>query len=83
GAVAERIALFPEVESVRLVSGDYDLSIVVRGPTMKEVASFIAEKIATLEQVRGTVTHFELRRFKEHGEPFFEREKRKRLPVSA
>lgn len=82
-AIARRIAQFPEVRSVQLVSGDYDLSVVVRGPSMKEVAAFIADKIATLEQVRGTVTHFTLKRFKENGELFFDAEKGKRLPVSA
>ncbi len=82
-AIARRIAQFPEVRSVQLVSGDYDLSVVVRGPSMKEVAAFIADKIATLEQVRGTVTHFTLKRFKENGELLFDAEKGKRLPVSA
>src|SRR4030066_1385388 len=57
-AIAERIAKFPEVRSVRLISGDHDLSLTVRGRSMKEVAFFVAEKIATLEQVQGTVTHF-------------------------
>ncbi len=82
-AIAKRIAQFPEVRSVQLVSGDYDLSVVVGGPSMKEVAAFTADKIATLEQVRGTVTHLTLKRFKEHGELFFDAEKGKRLPVSA
>ncbi|MEM3087324.1 MAG: Lrp/AsnC family transcriptional regulator [Halobacteria archaeon] len=82
-AIAKRIAQFPEVRSLQLVSGDYDLSVVVRGPSMKEVAAFIADKIATLEQVRGTVTHFTLKRFKENGELLFDAEKGKRLPVSA
>lgn len=82
-AIARRIAQFPEVRSVRLVSGDYDLLVMVRGPSMKEVAAFVADKIATLEQVRGTVTHFTLKRFKEHGELFFDAERGKRLPVSA
>jgi DNA-binding Lrp family transcriptional regulator len=82
-SVAERISKFPEVRSVRLVSGEYDLSVVVKGKSMKEVAYFIAEKIATLEQVRNTTTHFTLKMYKENGDILHEGEKSKRLPVSA
>lgn len=81
-AIAERLARFDEVRSVRLISGDHDLSLTVRGKSMKEVAFFVAEKIATLEQVQGTVTHFVLRTFKEDGDILFEREQSERLPVS-
>lgn len=80
--IAERIAGFPEVQSVRLISGDYDLSIVVKGKTMKEVAYFVAEKIATLEQVRDTVTHFLLKIYKENGDIFYEKEVDRRLLVT-
>lgn len=81
-AIAERIAKFPEVRSVRLISGDHDLSLTVRGKSMKEVAFFVAEKIATLEQVQGTVTHFVLRTYKEDGDVLFEKERPERLAVS-
>ncbi len=81
-AIAERIAKFPEVRSVRLISGDHDLSLTVRGKSMKEVAFFVAEKIAPLEQVQGTVTHFVLRTYKEDGEMLFEKERSERLVVS-
>ncbi|MCZ7399621.1 MAG: Lrp/AsnC family transcriptional regulator [Candidatus Methanoperedens sp.] len=81
-AIAERIAKFPEVRSVRLISGDHDLSLTVRGKSMKEVAFFVAEKIATLEQVQGTVTHFVLRTYKEDGDVLFEKERSERLAVS-
>jgi len=81
-AIAERIAKFPEVRSVRLISGGYDLSLTVRGRSMKEVAFFVAEKIATLEQVQGTVTHFVLRTYKEDGDVLFEKERSERLAVS-
>ncbi len=81
-AIAERIAKFPEVRSVRLISGDHDLSLTVRGKSMKEVAFFVAEKIAPLEQVQGTVTHFVLRTYKEDGEILFEKERSERLAVS-
>ncbi len=81
-SIAERIAKFPEVISVRLISGDHDLSLTVRGKSMKDVAFFVAEKIATLEQVTGTVTHFVLRTYKQDGDILFERERSERLPVS-
>lgn len=81
-AIAERLARFPEVRSVRLLSGDHDLSLTVRGKTMKHVAFFVAEKIAPLEQVQGTVTHFVLRTYKEDGDVLFEKERPERLPVS-
>lgn len=81
-SIAERIAKFPEVRSVRLISGDHDLSLTVRGKSMKDVAFFVAEKIATLEQVQGTVTHFVLRTYKEDGDVLFERERGERLAVS-
>jgi len=80
--VAERISKFPEVKSVRLISGEYDLSVLVEGNTMKEVAYFVAEKISSLEQVRNTVTHFLLKTYKENGEIYEEEEKVKRLAVS-
>ena len=81
-AIAERIARFPEVRSVRLISGDHDLSLTVRGKSMKDVAFFVAEKIATLEQVQGTVTHFVLRTYKEDGDVLFEKERSERLAIS-
>jgi len=80
--VAERISRFPEVKSVRLVSGEYDLSVLVEGNTMREVAYFVAEKISSLEQVRNTVTHFLLKSYKENGEIYEEEEKGKRLAVT-
>ncbi len=81
-SIAERIAKFPEVRSVRLISGGHDLSLTVRGRSMKDVAFFVAEKIATLEQVQGTVTHFVLRTYKEDGDVLFEKERSERLAVS-
>jgi DNA-binding Lrp family transcriptional regulator len=81
-AVAERIARFSEVESVRLISGDHDLSVTVRGSSMKEVAYFVAEKIAPLEGVQSTCTHFILKSYKEHGVILTERPKVQRLVVT-
>jgi len=81
-AVAERIARFSEVESVRLISGDHDLSVTVRGRSMKEVAYFVAEKIAPLEGVQSTCTHFILKSYKEHGVILTERPRVQRLVVT-
>jgi DNA-binding Lrp family transcriptional regulator len=82
-AIAERIYQFPEVYSAYLVSGTYDLAIMVKGKTMQEISSFVAEKLAPLEQVQSTVTHFLLKRYKENGETFhLPKEINKRLPIT-
>ena len=80
--IAERIAKFPEVETIRLISGEYDLQILVRESSMKKVSSFVAEKISPLESVRDTVTHFVLKTYKEDGEVFFDKDSNERLSVS-
>ncbi|MEY2880544.1 MAG: hypothetical protein RLZZ15_2924 [Verrucomicrobiota bacterium] len=64
---AERIARFDEVESCYLMSGGYDLLVFVKGPSLQKVASFVSEKLSTIEGVRGTSTHFMLRSYKEQG----------------
>jgi DNA-binding Lrp family transcriptional regulator len=64
--VAERIYNYPEVESVYLMSGGFDLAVTLRGKTMREVAVFVAQKLATLDAVTATATHFILRRYKDH-----------------
>ena len=81
-AIAERIYRFPEARTVYLVSGTYDLAVLVAGKTMQEVAAFVSEKLASLESVQGTVTHFLLKRYKEDGEIFVEQEGIQRLPVT-
>ena len=81
-AVAERIANFSEVESVRLLSGDYDLSVTVRGKSMKDIAYFVAEKIAPLDGVQSTCTHFILKSYKEHGAILIEKPKPQRLVIT-
>jgi len=62
--VAERIARFPEVTSVYLVSGEYDLRVVVAGSSMQELAFFVSEKLATIDRVQSTASHFVLKRYK-------------------
>lgn len=82
-AIAERISRFSEVQSVRLISGDHDISFTVRGRSMKDVAFFVTEKIATLEGVESTCTHFVLKSYKEHGVILYDRAQPKRLVVTA
>ena len=65
GRVAQRIYQYDEVESVYLMSGAYDLTVIISGRTLKEVAQFVAEKLATIEDVTGTATHFILKKYKE------------------
>jgi len=80
--VAERIYRFPEVRSAYLVSGAYDLAVLVTGKTMQDVAGFVSRKLATLELVQGTVTHFLLKRYKEDGEILDGVEGPKRQPMT-
>ena len=63
--VARRIMKYPEVESVYLMSGGYDLSVIVKGKTFQEVALFVAKELSTIDSVISTSTHFVLRRYKE------------------
>jgi len=82
-AIAERIYRFPQARTVYLVSGTYDLSVVVLGKTMQEVAAFVSEKLATLENVQGTMTHFMLKKYKEDGDILEEKGPTQRIPISA
>jgi DNA-binding Lrp family transcriptional regulator len=66
-AVAMRICRFPEVKTVRLMSGAYDLVVYIEGRTMREVASFVTLKLASLEHVLSTATHFVLKTYKLQG----------------
>jgi len=65
--IATRISKFPEVESLYLMSGGYDLLVFVKGKNLKDVAFFVSEKLATIEGVISTATHFRLKAYKEHG----------------
>ena len=80
-AIAERIYRFPEARTVYLVSGTYDLLVVAVGKTMHEVANFVSQKLAPVEGVQGTVTHFVLKRYKEDNEILEGGEGVKRQPV--
>lgn len=80
--IAERIYRFPEVRAVYLVSGGHDLRVQVVGRHMKEVAFFVAEKLATIDRVQSTSTHFLLKKYKEDGVIFELPEEDKRLAVT-
>lgn len=71
--VAERIYKFPEVKSCYLMSGGFDLTVIIEGKTMKEVALFVAEKLAVQEYVLSTSTHFVLKKYKDKGTIFKEK----------
>lgn len=80
--IAKRIARFDEVTSLFLMSGGYDLLIFVEGHSLREVAQFVAEKLATLPGVNSTATHFMLRTYKEQGVLMDGGEEFERLKVS-
>lgn len=65
--IAERIYLFDQVQSVYLMSGVYDLSVIVEGKSMNEVANFVSQKLSTLDSVISTTTHFILKKYKHDG----------------
>jgi len=80
--IAERIYSFPKVASCYLISGTYDLLLVVEGKNIHTVSSFVAEKLSCMEHVRGTVTHFLLKKYKEDGVILKHREENKRIAIS-
>ena len=73
--IAETVMKYSEVESVYLMSGTYDLCVIVKGKTFQEVAMFVAKELATMDCVTGTSTHFVLRRYKELDVELIETEK--------
>ncbi len=80
--LAERIYKFAEVKSVYLMSGTFDLAVIVRAANMKQISQFVFEKLAVLEGVASTVTHFIMRKYKEHGVILTEKEEKERLVIS-
>ena len=72
--VAERIQRYPEVKALYLMSGSYDLSVLVEGKSLKEVSKFVAEKLASIDNVQSTVTHFVLKKYKQDGIIFEDKE---------
>ncbi|MCP3773702.1 Lrp/AsnC family transcriptional regulator [Paenibacillus sp. MZ04-78.2] len=81
-AIAERIYLYPEVKSVYLMSGAYDLLVEIEGKTLKEVASFVSNKLSPIDRVLSTKTHFILKKYKQDGIVFEDHEDDRRLLIS-
>lgn len=65
--IADRISRFDEVDSIYLMSGTYDFMVIVNGRSMKEVSSFVFNKLATIDYIQSTATHFVLKKYKDHG----------------
>ena len=80
--VAERIARFPEVRSVYLVSGSQDLRCTVDGRSIRSVSDFVSQKLSTIDRVRSTATHFVLKTYKRDGDAFGTPQPDHRLPVT-
>ena len=80
--IAERIYQFEEVQSVYLMSGGFDLTVVIEGKTMREVANFVSEKLAPMDAVLSTATHFILKKYKEHGLPLVQKKQDERMLIT-
>lgn len=80
--VAERIYKYPQVNSLYLMSGAYDLCVIIEGKSMKEVALFVAQKLAPMESVISTATHFVLKKYKDDGLIFYDDEKDTRQVIT-
>jgi len=78
-SIAERIYNYPEVRSVYLISGAYDLMIIMEGKTLREVSSFVSDKLSTLDSVLSTATHFILKKYKDHGTIFTQKNRDERM----
>jgi len=80
--IAERIYKFDEVQSVYLMSGGFDLTVILEGKTMREVANFVSEKLAPMEAILSTATHFVLKKYKEHGLPLVQTKTDERMLIT-
>jgi DNA-binding Lrp family transcriptional regulator len=80
--IAERIARFPNVRSLRLRTGTHDLELLVTGKDMQDIARFVSEQIAPMDRIRETATHLIMKTYKENGVLYVEREETKRLTYS-
>ncbi|NLG03523.1 MAG: Lrp/AsnC family transcriptional regulator, partial [Clostridia bacterium] len=81
-SIAERIYKYPEVNATYLISGGYDLLVILEGKTLKEVASFVSQKLSTLDSVISTATHFVLKKYKDHGTILHKQNEDERMVVS-
>ncbi|MCM1568994.1 MAG: Lrp/AsnC family transcriptional regulator [Roseburia sp.] len=80
--IAERIYQYPEVRSVYLISGGYDLLVILEGKTLREVSSFVSDKLSTLETVLSTATHFILKKYKDYGTIFGQKKQDEREMIT-
>ncbi|MDO5562773.1 MAG: Lrp/AsnC family transcriptional regulator [Synergistaceae bacterium] len=80
--IAEKIYQYPEVEALYLMSGRYDFAVLLKKATMKEISHFVSSKLAVIDEVQSTATHFVLVRYKDHGLSLVERKKSKRMVVT-
>ncbi len=80
--IAEKIYQYPEVESLYLMSGGYDFTVILKRATMKEIAAFVSSKLAVIDEVQSTATHIVLVRYKDHGTSFIEPHRDLRMVVT-
>ena len=81
-AVAERICNYPEVSAVYLISGDFDMMVLIEGKTLQEVSKFVSSKLSPIEDVTGTSTQFVLKKYKDHGTIMFGQKKPERMLIT-
>ena len=81
-AIAERIYNYSEVTSVYLISGSYDLMVILEGKTLKECSQFVSDKLSTLDTVLSTATYFILKKYKDHGTVMVEKSKDERMKIT-
>jgi DNA-binding Lrp family transcriptional regulator len=80
--IAERLSRFSQVRTVRLITGTYDLQLLVTGRNMQEVSRFVSEHVAPMDRIRETATHIIMKPYKENGNILFEQPEAERLPFS-
>ena len=80
--VAERIYQYSEVNSVYLMSGAFDFTVIIEGKTMREVAQFVSEKLSPMDSVLSTATHFVLKKYKDHGTVMYEKPGDERMMIT-
>ena len=81
-SIAERIYNYPEVQSVYLISGAYDLLVILQGKSLREVSAFVSDKLSTLDTVLSTATHFILKKYKDYGTIMGKKSKDERMLVT-
>ena len=80
--IAERLSRFSQVRTLRLITGTYDLQLIVTGKNMQDVSRFVSEHVAPMDRIRETATHIVMKTYKENGNAFFEQQETERLPFS-